>query len=97
MLSPQQIESLRAKVRAADSRPLAGPWKRATFDDGPLAGLTVRLESGAFAAKDATVGWCQATNNGPVVARYSHSATLGRLRFDGIDYPGGRQSGRWGT
>ena len=89
VLTPSEIESLRAGVVAAGKRPpQPGPFRWVLCEDGPLAGIGVRLAGEGRVYEGASFGWCELTRRGAVVASYVPSLDPERWRFKGYDRPG---------
>ena len=90
MLTQSEIESLRAGVVAAGNRPPPpGPSRWVLCEDGPLAGIGVRLSGECRVYEGASFGWCTVTRTGAVVASYEPSLDPERWRFRGYARPGG--------
>jgi len=93
VLSSSDVQQLREKVQAAQQGPFQGEYQWARCIDGPLIGLHVKIGLDVCRQPDATFGWCQLSEKGPVVACYTQTGTAGEWRFRGFDLPGRRESG----
>ena len=81
MLTDAEVEDLRGKVRAGQSRRV-GRRVPVRFQGGPLGEMRVAVE--VVAATGMYLGWCSTTPDGPVQVLY-RAAGGGVWSFDCLD------------